>query len=223
MSTFNELVSVMRREIISETAGDGGFDDAADLLPMLYNASAEVAAHLAFPVVLNASVSWEAEDYSFSPPADMVWPRALFVNMKKVELRPTDWVVRKLGLPAERTPRFFSFDPRHASGDVLFAPASLSGQAPGSATLEYVSGVDVGALSGASEVWGGLFPDFHWVVPLRAGANAWNSVGEFERSEYFNEKFNQGLQVFAARLGVTNVANLMLPREARDDKGGRLG
>jgi hypothetical protein len=221
MSTFSELLSVMRREVISENSASGGFSDADDLLPMLYNASAEIAAHLGFPVVSDATVSWSEGDLSFSAPADMVWPQELMVNGRRVELTNVSTVLRKQGLEALRTPRFFAYDPRQAS-DVLFAPEALYNQTAGSAVLRYVKAINTSLLTQGSTVWDGLFPDFHWLVPLRAGANAWDSLGESERAGYFNDKFGQGLQVFAARLGVTHVGNLMVPPEARNDKGSSI-
>lgn len=221
MSTFHELLSVMRREVISENTASGGFSDADDLLPMLYNASAEVAAHLSFPVVTDATISWDEGALSFTAPADMIWPQELFVNRRRVELTNVATVLRKQGLAPLRTPRFFAYDPRQPS-DVLIAPEALYYQGDGSVELRYVKAIDTSVLTQGSTVWDGLFPDFHWLVPLRAGANAWDSLGEHERSAYFNDKFGQGLQVFAARLGVTHVGNLLVPSEARNDKGSSI-
>ena len=218
MATFNELLGVMRREVISENEASGGFDNAGDLLPMLYNASAEIAAHLGFPVVTTAGVDWEADEFWFDAPGEMVWPHSLVVNGMHVKMASTEVVFRKLTLPPARTPRYFAFDPREGQ-NVFFAPRALVNQVAGSVILRYVSPVDVSGLTAGSEVWDGMFPDFHWLVPLRAGSNAWDSLGEPERAQYFNGKFNEGLSVFAARLGVTNVGNLLLPSEARVDRG----
>lgn len=211
----------MRREVISENSASGGFSDATDLLPMLYNASAEIAAHLGFPVVTDATITWGEGDSSFTAPSGMVWPQELFVNNRRIELTNVATVLRKQGLSGLRSPRFFAYDPRQPS-DVLFAPESTGIQSAGSVKLRYVKAIDTSVLTAGSTVWDGLFPDFHWLVPLRAGANAWDSLGEQERSAYFNDKFSQGLQVFAARLGVTHVGNLIVPMEARNDKGSSI-
>jgi hypothetical protein len=217
--TFAELLTIMRREVVTEAADSGGFDDTTDLYPMLYNASSEIAAMLSFPVATESGLGLAAGATTLATPADLAWPRTLAFYGDELALVPYSMLVRK-GSVTGRLPRFYAYDPRRG-GNIEVAPAPADPVPMGAIVLEYTRFIDPATLTPGDLAWDGLFSDFQHLIPLRAGVNAWDSVGEAEQSQYFEQRFMNGLQVFAARLGITDVGNLIVPRENRDDRGAR--
>lgn len=229
MATFSNLLETMRREVFTKAAVNMDFDDE-ELGAVLFNASSEIAAHFGFPIIEDATITWLEDATSFIAPADMVWPISLVVNNSRVELKHVEFVRGKQTLPKIRSPRFFAFEAKYNPGgarNFLFAPPANQDQNAGTVVLTYVRAIDTSsypvsptwAQLRAQEAWDGLFPDFHWLIPLKAGLILWASMNQIEQAAGFAERFNQGMQTFSTRLAATNVANLMVPKEARHDKG----
>lgn len=217
MRTYADLLEIVRREVVTEDADSGGFDNADDLYPMLYNSASAIAAALGFPIQVSNTLTLAAGTSDISVPANLTWAKSLAFYGDELELVPYHMVRRKLAAPGS-FPRFYSHDPRRM-GVITVAPVPLEPVPSGAIVLEYVELIDVSALTPASTVWGGLFPDFQHIVALHAGVAAWDSVGEAENAQYFSERFMKEAQLFAARFGVTDLSNLLVQPEQRRDRG----
>ena len=196
MATFADLLVAFRREVVAQETG-GNFEDD-DLYEMLYNASVEIASHFGFPVLTDATATLVIDATSVTAPADMADVKSVTINGRTLDIAPYEVVLRKRSL-ASGIPRYFNFDPKRG-GNIDFGPAAKTSVSAGSVVVEYVKSIDVSTLTSADSPWSGLLPDFHWVVPLRAGANVWDGMGDQDTASYFNGRSNQGLQLMAVRL-----------------------
>lgn len=218
MATFTNLLVRLRREVLGEDARAGGGWEDDDLLQMMYQSSAEIAGQLGFPVRLKADFSVATGAFQFTAPAGTVRAKSLMLGSNR--LRETD-VNEVLKMRAYTgAPRVFAFDPRRA--DVInFSPKAERAYEVGSCLLEYVERLDPDALKTSDEPWSGKYREYHYIVPLHAGAKAWEMVDDAERAAYFLQRFAQGFQSLAAVLNQTTLGELMVPPQARNDEGGR--
>lgn len=198
---FDALQGILAREVLGDRSEDV-WSIADDQLPMLYNASVEIASVLGFPQEV-ATGSLDEDDEEISAPSDILASQINQVIVGDYNLK----LVSYAEVLAERSrrgdsgpPTKYNYDPRRA-GDILIAPAS-----PGDLTyfVEYTKELDTSGYSGSTEPWDELFPQFHWLIPIRAGVNAWRSVQDFERARFFLEEYSMGVAAFASFLGVPN-------------------
>ena len=140
MRTFQQLLTMMRREVVTESTDSGGFDDA-DLLAMLYQASSEIAAMLSFPVAIDDSLSLDAGDRELPTlPTGMAWPRSLRIYGDELALVPRHVLERKYSAPGH-LPRFFAWDPRRG-GTIRVAPVPADPVPVGAIEMEDVQDID---------------------------------------------------------------------------------
>lgn len=214
--TFTELLTILRREVLGDPGSQVWEDD--DLQEMLKNASSEIAGLLGFPQAYgNANLSAGAS--AFTPASDILNTQLGQVMIGDANLHPVTLaeVLQKRAWADPGLPEAYSFDPRRGANSIEFAPV-LEGAAM--ATYEYTRFLDPGDLADGDEAWEGLFPQWHWLVPIRAGANAWRSVQAFDRSDYFRQEFLLGMEAFSGYLGITNpLARMEEPRLRRDHAG----
>jgi hypothetical protein len=210
--TFDELKTVFLREVVADATGDV-WD--ADAMTLLKNASAEIAAVLGFPQV-TASGDLLANATAIIAPTGIAGMKVTQVIIGPWNLEPVSYAqlltLRKRG---GGVPVAYSFDPRRG-GNIEIAPAP---NAPHSYAIEYVKALVPSGIINTAAAWEGRFPDWHWLIPLRAGQNAWRMVSNSQQADYFESKFMSGLQAFAAVLGDTTLANMMIPPEQRSDRG----
>lgn len=70
--------------------------------------------------------------------------------------------------------------------------------------------------------WGGQHSSWHDVIALHAGTNLWMQVDEIERAREFAQLYNARINAFATQLNRTNIPNLVIPSERRQESGVRL-
>lgn len=195
---FDALQGILAREVLGDKTEDV-WSIANDQLPMLYNASVEIASVLGFPQGI-ATGTLTAASTSIAPPADMLAAQINQVIVGDYNLRQVGYagVLSLRSRSGSSTPEVYNYDPRRG-GNIEVAPAPA---ADSPYFVEYTQEIDISAYTGGSEPWGGLFPQFHWLVPIRAGINAWRSVQDFERAQFFLSEYGIGVNAFAAFLGV---------------------
>lgn len=157
-------------------------------------------------------------DMSVAAPSDMlaVQPLALSIGGSALSPAAIDTVRSKQMMGPSRYPRYYHYDPGDGSELIEFGPA-LKGNA--TALLRYHRRYDEGGISASDEIWEGAYPAFHHLVILLAGVTTYQGLELYERANYFAQRFNEELQKFAAVLGQTDIANLMVPPEQRHDPG----
>lgn len=219
--TFTEALAIWRNEIVVDLGTDR-WDDAEGLR-LLGNAASEVAAMLGFPKYTEDSVTLSIGDTSFAAPADLldVELDSLFVHGVQVKSAPWHLVNRKRFMAQSPYPRYFSYDPEHGGG-IIFAPPVSRAATAGQVEFRYV-GTFPREVVGADEIWDGLFPQWHHIVPIRAGENTYREVELYERANEFAQVYSRELQAFAMALGKTNIANAVVPPENRNDAGSVTG
>lgn len=193
----------MTREVVSDRSAAVWTQAEKD--EMLKNASVEIASLLGFPQdVATGSLSNGVN--SISAPADILSTQINQLIIGNSDCRSAD-LLEVLQVRARvggnGTPEVFNYDPRKGK-DIEFAPALATGSGGSTYFMEYTTELDVSAYTDSSAMWDGLFPQFHWLIPIRAGVNAWRSVQDFERARAFLEEYGIGIAAFASFLGQPN-------------------
>jgi hypothetical protein len=219
--TYAQALAIWRNEIVVDL-GTERWDDAEGLR-ILGNAAAEVAAKLGFPKVTDDTAALNPNATSIPAPPDMldVELDSLFINGVAVKAASYATVSRKRFMVPSPYPRYYSYDPEHG-GPIIFAPPISRAISPGGVEFRYVQAVDRSP-DGDDEIWGGLFPQWHHIVPLRAGENTYREVELYERADQFAQVYSRELQAFALIVGKTNIANATVPPENRNDRGSVTG
>lgn len=215
--TFTDLLTVWREEVLADE-DTGQFSDP-DGYRLLKKAATEIAGALQLVRATDATITTLASATALTAPADLlaVFPGSLIIKGRSVELVSRDQMLRRRALPAGY-PRYFSYD-QDVGGNIEFAPATKYPITAGEAVLSYVKRYDGITAADGANVWDGKYPEWHYLVAYRAGIATFDMVELYERSGVFEQKFMTGIQMFAATLGRTSLARLMVPREARRDDG----
>jgi hypothetical protein len=124
---------------------------------------------------------------------------------------------KQLMLPSPY-PRYYHWS-ADTGGDVMFAPPLSRAVSTANVKFRYVTSIDPSDVDDSDDIWDGLFREWHYIVPLRAGQNSYQSLELYERASYFSQQYLRELQGFAAVLGKTSVAKLMVQRDMRVDTG----
>lgn len=212
--TFNELRADFRRDVFADPTTDVFADATLDTL--LFNAASEIAAMLRFPQAV-ATGATAVDQVSITAPADMagVAPTRLIVNGFDLKLDDYSKVI-KMRTHAD-FPTVFNWDARRG-GVIEFAPKSL---VVGTYTLVYTQAYEASGLAAGDELWLGnlALQKFAHVVLYRAGDNLYRSLEMYERAREYQGMFQSSMQAFAANLGLTDIGNLIVPPEVRNDRG----
>lgn len=216
--TFDEARQRWRDDVLVDESVTW-FSDA-DGLALLLDAAMQIADGLRLIRADSASLTLAVSAQSFDVPADALAVQPLSVVINGVGLAPASLsVVReKQTLDDTRYPRYYHFDPGVGS-TVQFGPPVSVAVAAGGLLVRYYQSYDTSLLDESDEVWGGVYPAFHHLVILLAGVTTFQGLELYQRASYFAQRYNEELQKFAAILGNTNVANLMVPPEQRGDAG----
>lgn len=219
--TFSEALTVWRNEIVVDI-GTSRWDDAEGLR-ILGNAAAEVAAKLGFPKATSDDITVLNGATSFAAPADMLDVELDSLVMNGAVVQAASWatVSRKRFMPPSPYPRYYSYDPERG-GNIHFAPPISRDLTAGQIEFRYVQQLDR-VVAGGDDIWNGIFPQWHFIVPIRAGENTYREVELYERANEFAQIYSRELQAFAAFLNKTNLANATVPPEARNDAGSVTG
>lgn len=215
--TFTEALTIWREEVLADQ-DTGQFSDP-DGYRLLKKAATEIAGALHLVRATNATITAAVNATSLAAPADLlaVTPTGLNIKGRYVELVGRDMVLKRRALPSGY-PRYFSYD-QDIGGAIEFAPATKYALGAGDVVLTYVKRYDASGAADGDQVWEGKYPEWHYLIAYRAGMATFDMVELYERSQVFEQKFMTGLQMFAAILGRTNLARLLIPQEARRDDG----
>lgn len=195
--TFTELQAVFQREIVADQSADV-WDATDDVLPLLKQASIEIAALLGFPQKIATGTLADGAT-TITAPTGIAAAQLGQLVVGSWDLRPVPYaeVLRQRQLFSDGIPTVYNFDPRRG-GNIEIGPA-VSGT-PGY-TLEYTVDLAQETLADGDQAWLGQFQNWHWLIPLRAGISAWRMVQEFDRVQHYAQEFQMGMQQFSAYLG----------------------
>lgn len=216
--TFAELIEMVRRDIIVDRFEDAVTNDA--LRDVLWQASVELAAAFDLPRQI-IMVPVALNDLAIPlPNARAV--SSLSINgddAQSVDLQVL-FRVRPLG---PRPVRYFNFDLKRGS-EVLISPPSQGGTAIIETTV-LLARPDPGDFD-ASSPWTTsedvtVLPEFHHAIAYRAGLVLYQMDERQEEAGWLQQEYQNRVSELAAVLGRTDVANLVIPAEARNDEGAR--
>ena len=214
--TFDQLKTLFRKEVIADET-TSVFDDAT-ILEMLYAASKDIAAMCDFPQKEHTTTV-VAGATSLAAPVDMVNIQMSSVSVGVWNLRPGNLEEIKLlktlstGIPVK-----YHYDPRKG-GAIQFAPA-ITGAGSIPVSLEYTKQIDPATLIQAGNAWEGNFAQWHSMIALYAGRNAFRRLEQLERSQYFLGEFRVQFLAFANFLGIPNAENILGELIRRSDSAG---
>ena len=140
----------------------------------------------------------------------------LSINGIRLDPASYDTVIQKQMLGQVKYPRYYHYDPA-LDNLIRFGPAINADVAAGGVVVKYTSTYDTSTFTGTEDIWGGAWPGFHYLVLYRSGIMSFNSLELYGRSNYFAQIYNEELKNFAAALGRTDLANLLVPANQRDD------
>lgn len=208
--TFGQARTILRNDMLAELSTE--FYGEEELLRYLLESARELAQAHQFPTTLNTVAVLEG-DTTFTPvagSATLSINEAAF-NGFELKLTPLATVLqyRELLEGVRRiapNPRYYSFDPRRG-GDVEFAPPAPRA---GTITYEAVTEYETSLLGSDDDIWGGLFPSWHYLVIHRAAAKAFDASMEQERASYHLQRMMAMQQEFSAYLKRTPLADVVM-------------
>lgn len=199
--TFAELLTFFDRIYIAEaeTAAAQDFVTGGDRIYYLYNAALELGNRLGIPRGRYSQTQTEdnATDFTLiGSPALTKIHGSVFVN--GLEVAP---VASFSDIMRERarasSVRHYLFD-RSYSLSVLYLDYPLTDPA---ITFDYVKKIELSSLGTSDQPFGGFYPDYHHLVPLRAACNLWIANEEYYTSSFFIKKYNAEVAKFAIEIG----------------------
>ncbi len=217
MATFTNLLTTLRRDVVGEDSFTGSWQDD-ELLAMLKEVSVSIGSQMSIPRKTDGRGSILTGADSITSPTDFHEVFAVTLEGRMLELVDYATLQRRRNFNSTGRPKYYWHDPS-VGGDVQIAPTADQGYTD--IYFEYAETHDPTTLLDSDEPWDGTWKDFHWIVPLRTGVRLWEAVGEFQVAQHYAARYNEGMQTFAARLGLTNVARLMIQPEQRDDDGSK--
>ena len=228
--TYDKLIEIWREEV-GVTEDDDLFSQN-DIVRFLGRAASEIAAALRFPVVEDATATAAQNATSFTPDAAALDIVEGSVQIRGSQLEAVDWyTIKSKGmLPARFTQRYYHYD-RDRTGSVEFAPATAVALGAGDITYSYVADpvetaqIDPGTVNTATvEPWGGAYPDWHYLIPLRAGVFTYEALELYERAQYFDQRSMTEIQKMAGSLFRIDIAQRLIAPlqryESRAPSGG---
>ena len=211
--TFGELITLVRREIIVDD-----YEDAfttADIRDALWRASVEIAASFDFPRAI-ATIAVVADASSFAAPAECA--AVTSVSIGGNDGRPVDvQQIYRMAPGVSRPLRYFNWDPRR-SDTVLISPPSTGGNAIVEYTTHLVKPV-TDQLFDAAEPWDGVLQNFVSMIAYRAGIFLFQMDERENETQHWQEQYQTRMQELAAFLNRTDMANLIVTVDARNDRG----
>lgn len=232
--TYAEALQRWREEIIADADTERWSN--LDGYRLLFDAAKEVAAALRIPMlhyenpdelIPGSTRLYFAGMFSHGQRPVEVIQDSVRINGVIVEQAPYNTVMRRLGNPPYRYPRYYYYD-KSSTGDYLLFSPSLSREVlPGEASFQYVPDFGPNNPENPPEsIWlppgaSGIeyYPEWHHLVLYRAAIATFTSLELYERASMFAQLYNQEVQAFAAYLGKTDIANVMVQPDMRNDRG----
>lgn len=232
--TYNEALSTIKEQVLAEPVGISSQWGDAALVRYMIKAACELNNALQFfkvryysPTIIGAN--GQIQMSSLPQPILSMTPGSLTVAGSVVRFTSTQEVEEQRHWLSAGLPRTYCYRPGN-SIPIKVAPVPSSASLEG--TLEYIGAYGSGngyvgntvwliktAVGASDQIWEGQYPHQQYLAAWLGGVYAWEQAEEYDRAQYWLQKVNQQMQSFAAELGRTNVANLTIPAELRDDKG----
>lgn len=210
--TFGELRAFTRRYVIADLYEDAYSDDMLD--NALWLASVETAAALDIPrAVTTVDIPAGAQAFQLPDARRIITLSVAGYPAASADLRE---VAALWDGGGNRPVKLYNFDPRRAD-QVVIAPSSPGG----TALVEYVAALTRPDPFDDGEPWDGLLAPYHVLVAYRAGLELFRADERENETESIVMQYQNRLAEASAFLGRTDVPNLVVPDEARDDEGAR--
>lgn len=215
--TFEDALVIWREEVLADIATEQF--SHLNGLRLLKRSATEIAGALQFIRRVEASIDLPVGASSFPPPSDLrqIVKDGLIIKGRNLQLVDADIVARHR-LQPPGYPSFFHHDPE-LGGDIEFAPATKFPLNPGDVRFTYIANYDAEDATRESEIWDGRYSEWHYIVPIYAGRATFNMIELYDRGEVFAQYAMEEIQKFAAVLGKTNLAKILIPPERRGDEG----
>ena len=213
--TFGSIIELVRREIIVDNYEDA-FEDQ-DLRTVLWRASVETAAAFDIPHrMLTITIAAGATSIPISPT-----PRKVHtVVFNGDDMRSADvQELLRIAPGAGRPPRYFNFDPRRQEALMISPAPAVAGTARVEVSPALIRPAD--NVFDDREPWDGVLPEFHALIAYRAAVTLYQMDERQEESAYWVNEYQNRSSELAAFLGRTDIPNLIIPAEQRDDRGVR--
>jgi hypothetical protein len=212
---FGELLELVRREGIVDLYEDA-FTDAV-IYDALWRASVETAAAFDIPrEIRSVPVAQGTTSITITPPPRKVHT-VIFAGDDMRSADPQELL--RYQLDDQGVPQYFNYDPRRAQGLLIAPPPNRSGMALVEVTAGLVRPVEM--VLPMTEAWNGVLSEFHSIIMYRAVVALYQQDERQEESGYWVQEYQNRASELAAFLGRTDIPNLIIPAEARDDKGAR--
>lgn len=211
---FGELRDFTRLYIIADQYEDAYTNEQVN--DALWLASVETAAMLDIPrAVTTVDVAAGAQALSLSGARSVLSLSIAGYDAVSADLRQ---VAQLWDGGGNRPVKFFNFDPRRAD-QVAFSPSSPGG----TAMVEYVQALTRPADVDfdTTGVWNGLLSEYHALVAYRAGLELFRADERENELEPLVVQFQTRISEAAAFVGRTDIPNLVVSPEMRDDAGAR--
>ncbi len=208
MATIATVASDLRNRILAES--DTAFYSTSTLEDMVLDASREVAGALRFPTnTVTGTLTAGSTTLTFSWATDI---ESLSVNGVSVERVSRGLVESLKTLPSSAFVRGFYADARGLGSntstpdlDVVLAPSLTSNGSYVALVVE--DPYKLTAVPNTTEIWKGLFPQFHDLAALRAAVKAFQQGFEFDNAQFYLGRYKDMLNDLASYVGVRVVSN----------------
>lgn len=220
MANFSALLTILRRDVLGEgtNTGAGGFQNT-DLLNMLYRSAREVSRYIDAAEKIDNTATMVSAATAFTAPSDVAEISNVFIKNRLLEKRPYSYILSKR-LTSTSKPTYWAWDVRRNNGtQVAIAPAFSGTASAGDVIVEYFPHYETASYTQGDTPWDGELLPWHWIISYRAGVYAWQSVGRADKAQEAAGGFNDGIQNLAARIGDTNLLNLLIEPAQRADRG----
>lgn len=202
MPTFGTLRTRLRNDVLAES--DTSFYSDADLLSFLSEASVEIASMGGFPSLSSAS-SIASGSTTVTAPASLSAVEFKQVTFDGLVLDEADSKTVRLYQGIGGLTRYYSFDER-AGGSIHIAPAAHKA---GSFVVDYVKDLSAESYSASDTPWDGLLDDWHDSIVYWAGVKAFERGMEYDKAQYWSQRFDRRMQALAVFLQNDNLLNLV--------------
>ena len=208
--TFTELRQMVRREIIVDQYEDAYTN--SDIEEVLWKASLDIASAFDIPRAIGSQeVPVNATSITLVAPIRRLHTLQIAGDDGVSVDLVTVWRMRGVS-PGPL--RYFNFDPRRST-NVEVAPASFGG----TAFFEYTPPLQRPGNLLAAQPWNGVLSEFHNAIAYRAGVTLFEMAERQDEAQHWSEQYQLRSSELALFLGRTDMANLMIQPEARDDPG----
>ena len=202
MPTFGVLRTRLRNDVLSEA--DITLYSEEDLLTFLAEASVEIASVGGFPVVSSAS-NIASGSTTVTATASLSNVEFKQVTFNSLPLDEVDAKTVRLYQGIGGLTRYYSFDGRQG-GNIDIAPAANKA---GSFVVDYVKDLSGESYSASDLPWDGLLDDWHDSIIYWAAVKAFERSLDYDRAQYWSQKFDRRAQSLAVFLQNDNLLNLV--------------